>query len=886
MDLNEFIKSLDRDQIKILNLIIQHTDGFLINWFSELPLSKTTGLILKLHTHGWIIHDDKNDLYLWTPQFPKENVLEELNKQNINSHQNAAGSFIEIQQAKNDSESILRHPQWIEFISILDSAETKEKNRNYVDAIVDYDFVLSKLYNINESEPLPEEIQQKFIYAVLKRAGLSLFSPNMRKLIPLLLAARKMAESSQDPKLKARLELAIGEHYWVALNIKEAISHWKNVWHIEEDLGDSDLIKQSRMMKIMSHIGSGHLLDAIDQYERLIGNIDSFDEDFSLISVQGVSFVYTEAGMPQRGLGICEAIRKQCTKDGNKPLCAVSYVMSGSIFSQIGKIKRAKICFRQALDIAQEENIRTISFLAKVGLICIACCEEDRETANKIYQTIRSTSKSPWFILCNYYTLFENFYSLFGKDVLSADTGTEDFLKDLIQFDIHPTAVQMIRRLQIVFQYDEPSEKITKLKVLEGEIEQNDFELAKIRIEIARLYAKTNRRDLAERYTNEAWHFLKPIAKDFFPEDLFYLLLPNNLSKESSLSECVIEMGKALITQDNLEGLLTNIITSMSKMTGAERSAIFVHDSETSEIKMIASRNLFYENLEEEDFRISFDAIQETFQTQNGNISEFDISYTDARKAIILPLTIKDQALGILYQDSRFFQLGDSPEKINVLSALASQIALAIDRARAHDEIAKFNKRLIEENLYYIDEKEEFRPFGEIIGSSKGMKDVQKLIRKVAPTQSTVLIQGETGVGKELIARAIHRESTRKDQPFIRVNCAALPESLIDSELFGHERGAFTGAVKTRAGRFELAHQGILFLDEVSELPLSTQSRLLRVLQEKEFQRIGGTKTLHSDFRLITATNKNLKQEVEAGRFREDLFYRLNVYPIVVPASP
>jgi formate hydrogenlyase transcriptional activator len=223
------------------------------------------------------------------------------------------------------------------------------------------------------------------------------------------------------------------------------------------------------------------------------------------------------------------------------------------------------------------------------------------------------------------------------------------------------------------------------------------------------------------------------------------------------------------------------------------------------------------------------------------------------------------------------------PDKIKLLSAFASQIAVSIDRAQAYDKIAQLNRRLTQENLYYLEEMEELQPFGEIIGVSNLMRALQKLTQKVAPTQSTVLIHGETGVGKELIARAIHRKSPRKDGPFIRVNCAALPDSLIDSELFGHEKGSFTGATKMKEGRFELAHRGTIFLDEVSELPLSTQSRLLRILQEKEFQRVGGTKTLRSDFRLITATNKDLSLEVAAGKFREDLFFRLNVFPIFVP---
>ena len=181
-------------------------------------------------------------------------------------------------------------------------------------------------------------------------------------------------------------------------------------------------------------------------------------------------------------------------------------------------------------------------------------------------------------------------------------------------------------------------------------------------------------------------------------------------------------------------------------------------------------------------------------------------------------------------------------------------------------------------------DKDEFRPFEEIVGSSDAIIKLHGLIRKVAPTQSTVLIYGETGVGKELVARAIHRESLVKNGPFIRVNCAALPDTLIDSELFGHERGSFTGAVRAKPGRFELANNGTIFLDEVSELPLSTQGRLLRILQEKEFQRVGGTKTLHSDFRLVAATNKNLKDEIDQKRFRADLFFRINVFQInIVP---
>jgi len=191
--------------------------------------------------------------------------------------------------------------------------------------------------------------------------------------------------------------------------------------------------------------------------------------------------------------------------------------------------------------------------------------------------------------------------------------------------------------------------------------------------------------------------------------------------------------------------------------------------------------------------------------------------------------------------------------------------------------------RLEEENIYLKSEIQDARLFSKIVGKSNALVYVLSRVKDVAETDATVLVQGETGTGKELITRAIHEQSKRSEKPFVKVNCAALPSSLVESELFGHERGAFTGAEQLRKGRFELADGGTLFLDEISELTLETQTKLLRVLQDGEFERVGGSQTLKVDVRVISATNHDLNQEVEKGRFRPDLFYRLNVYPITVP---
>jgi Nif-specific regulatory protein len=200
-----------------------------------------------------------------------------------------------------------------------------------------------------------------------------------------------------------------------------------------------------------------------------------------------------------------------------------------------------------------------------------------------------------------------------------------------------------------------------------------------------------------------------------------------------------------------------------------------------------------------------------------------------------------------------------------------------------HAAIADKEKLLVEENTYLKEELRTRHRHHNIIGQSKLMQEVFRYIEKVAPSRATTLLLGESGTGKELVARAIHQASPRQAKPFIKVNCAALPDNLLESELIGHEKGAFTGAAATKMGRFELANGGTLFLDEIGELPLPLQAKLLRVLQEKQFERLGGTKTITVDVRIIAATNRSLEQEVIQKTFREDLFYRLNVVPIILP---
>jgi transcriptional regulator with GAF, ATPase, and Fis domain len=256
---------------------------------------------------------------------------------------------------------------------------------------------------------------------------------------------------------------------------------------------------------------------------------------------------------------------------------------------------------------------------------------------------------------------------------------------------------------------------------------------------------------------------------------------------------------------------------------------------------------------------------------------------TEHRLTILLPLAARGRLEGVL-------ALGDAPgghvfdsEEIDALAALGSRVAISLANARAYERIQDLEARTRDENQALREELELHPGFPEIIGRGPRIRAVFRAIEQVANAETTVLLLGETGTGKELVARALHVRSARRDGPLVKVNCAAIPRGLIESELFGHERGAFTDATARRRGRFELAEGGTILLDEIGELPLEVQAKLLRVVQEREFERVGGRATLRADVRVIAATNRDLRSEVARGRFREDLFFRLNVFPIVLP---
>jgi formate hydrogenlyase transcriptional activator len=369
------------------------------------------------------------------------------------------------------------------------------------------------------------------------------------------------------------------------------------------------------------------------------------------------------------------------------------------------------------------------------------------------------------------------------------------------------------------------------------------------------------------------------------------------LAEERDRLRLLLEVNNAVISNLDSKKLFTAIAASLRRVLHHDFTSLSLFDSKRNVMRLQAldfpeSRGFFREEMEAplENNTPSGTCFSQRkpvllrapdFANCASSVAEL-LQAEGVRVIICVPLFSPNRILGTLnvgsLSDGAFTQ-----SDVDLISQVAAQVAIAVENALAYEEIAALKNKLAEEKLYLEDEIRSERNFEEIIGESSSLKKILKQVETVAPTESTVLLQGETGTGKELFARAIHNISERRARTLVKINCAAIPTGLLESELFGHERGAFTGAIAQKIGRFELADGGTLFLDEVGDIPPELQPKLLRVLQEQEFERLGGTRTIRVNIRLVAATNRDLVQMVAERQFRSDLFYRLNVFPIQIP---
>jgi Nif-specific regulatory protein len=358
----------------------------------------------------------------------------------------------------------------------------------------------------------------------------------------------------------------------------------------------------------------------------------------------------------------------------------------------------------------------------------------------------------------------------------------------------------------------------------------------------------------------------------------------SSLQKDHQRLMLLYEFGKCINSYlEDRQHLLVEIMNAAFKILDAERGFIALADSNNGDLiyeyirddtsekqpdELQVSKTIVHKVFKEGVSLLTYNALEDVDFEEAQSVKQYNI-----RSAICAPLLFRDTVLGVVYLDNRASEGIFCKDDLMFLMGMCHQAGIALGNSALHKEVVKKSQRL----------EKALKPQYQIVGDSEAMKKVYKAMQKVSPTDVTVLIQGETGTGKELVARAIHSLSPRSEYPFVEVNCAAIPKDLIESELFGHEKGAFTGALKFRQGKFQSAHRGTIFLDEIGDMSVDTQAKVLRVLEQKEVQRVGSSESTRVDVRVIAATNKDLSQAVAAGTFREDLFYRLNVFTLKLP---
>ncbi|MCP4757582.1 MAG: GAF domain-containing protein [Proteobacteria bacterium] len=711
--------------------------------------------------------------------------------------------------------------------------------------------------------------------------------------------ALSRAETTDNKPFQSILNLHMAINQWQQANHKVAKRHFDRGWTMAQTIDDPKLLKSIYTISAFFYYLQGCFRDTVNEYEKSVQNVEKFPESTSLLfAIAAIGRSYAAIGQASQGLGMLDAIRKHCLKIKQYQVAEWALMQIGYILKGIGRIDEV----HQLLADINGESVGDYDVRVQEDLVLLQALiyywksknEASAAHLKNYLQIVKENedlgmpTSSYGFILQICWAMelekYPRIEDISLEMAVEHSTNTENIFykgygyryKALLQKQNNRPPTEILKSLELSLHWVEKSGHL--------------LAIARTRIELARFHLSAGDEKKARKEARLAANTILSHRELEFPDDLKFLIADLNI--KDNLLERILQLGQDITTIRDTKDIEKHIILTVIQITGAERGAIFLlrKDTAPSEFILRAAKNLTAEDIRRPDFAAPMEIIGEVAASGRGIIKKMNPesdaerdTVSNIRSCICVPMIIKNEILGVLYFDNRFLSSAFKESDLKMFTYFAGQTAIAMDNAEAYDEVRRLNRKLDNEKQYYKERHLESLHYNNIIGESPAVKSMLNKVLQVADNDTTVLILGETGVGKELVAGMILDKSARSDKPYIRVNCSTFPESLIASELFGHEKGAFTGANEQKPGRFELADGGTLFLDEIGDIPMEVQVRLLRVLQTQEFERVGGTKTLNSDFRLIAATNQNLPNLVEAGKFREDLYYRLNVFPILVP---
>ena len=735
-----------------------------------------------------------------------------------------------------------------------------------------------------------------YLESVLKENLLSGKPEPVEDKIAVFMEASRTAKQYDRWDYFARITLEWCSELNVAGQIRRIVQHVNGLNRLAAKIDNPQIYKLIALTKSTIHFFNGRLSEAASYYEDMVGDLEEFGDNEEVLKVAALmGWCHVRCGRVARGMGMLDGIRTKARSLNMRRVALLADLQYIHALLDLRKSKEAEAVLN-SYEVSPFFGKSIDHFMAwhieRARIYALYASGEYEKAFERHRESVRQLlffgwwpKHTPWSLECLQGLEARGFIDenmRYGSEVARLINGDDIHLKG---FALRFRAEDSMEKKYFGKEVLADLIKSEKCQVRAGA----EIELARTRIAIGNYYLKKGNRKSAQVHLEKAWKFFSTIDKGLFPTG-FITVLPQEQKTELMMNK-VIDLNESLGMIRDTSSFLQRVLGLAMDFTMAMRGGFIVLES--GESKMMISRNVDPSFLTGEVFQKIGQAIKEAYRDgveiivpasgkDNKPLVEA-FRKVSIDSFIAVPARLGTDVYGYLCLDSRIDGTPFPEENLLFLRVLCSQIALGLSNIGIYDEMKRLKDHYEEEASFYKQEMGIASPLETIIGESPAVTTLINSIRQVAPTDSSVLIGGETGVGKELVAKAIHNLSKRKEGPFIPVNLAALPQELVVSELFGHEKGAFTGANERRKGRFELADGGTIFLDEIGDLSPNAQVKLLRVLQEGTFERLGSAKPISSNFRVIAASNKNLYMEVEKGAFRQDLFYRLDVFPIHIP---
>jgi transcriptional regulator with GAF, ATPase, and Fis domain len=769
--------------------------------------------------------------------------------------------------------------------NLLHSSGQKDK------AMIYYDYLLK---NITEDTIAVTNVDG-FLDAALGKLSITQHLIPIHEQVSLLNEAQRAAKRFTKWDYMAKIRLALGQALKAGGQYKKASRCFNDFWKFAERIGDKNMLKIAALSMSDFLFWKGRVSDAIRRYEEVVGDREEFGDDEATLKASAMlGWCYVICGRVSRGLGMIEAVKAKAESLHLENALIYTDLMSALCHIEMRKIPETE-SYLKKIFVYPENILGHYVLWAANGMM--AYIHYTKEEYEKSYECQLSAVEHSrilgWMHHRGPYN-FEYIDGLEKRGLFHEQMNYDSEIKRMLNWDdIYMKGVALrYRALRNIENNRSTAKVLLDLKNSEKFLKKAgaEIELARTRITLGQVYLQSGDMKLAQPCMEKAWSLFSKVNKDLFPKNLLDFMSQDQ--KIEVIIDRIINISESVGVIRDRSAFLERVLNVAMDVAMAMRGAFFILDGKEKPT-IVASRNLDAQLLKAEQYRLIKEVISNVARggeevimpglKKKDTISDELLLGAGINSCICMPSKLGEYTHGYLYLDNR---LGGTPfidNQLPYMRLLCNQISVGLSNINIYEEMRALKERFEEEAFFYKREMGIATPLETIVGSSQATKAVIDQIRQVARTDSSVLISGETGVGKELVAKAIHNLSERRNGSFIPVSLAALPQELVASELFGHERGAFTGATEKAKGRFELANAGTIFLDEVGELPPAVQVKLLRVLQEGIFERLGSAKPIRSSFRVIAATNKDLSAEVEKGNFRQDLYYRLNVFPIRVP---